>query len=73
MREIAEVRIVAPQTTADTEGHTNFYGHLFKEANCKANIDQAIDKYLHPGSSLKIPDIKIDYTDVCMLEIVNNP
>ena len=64
---------MTPRTTAGTEGHTNLHGRLPKEADRQANVDRAIDERLHPGPSLRVPDVKVNSTGVRTLGIVNNP
>ena len=70
---VAEVRVMTPRTTAGAEGHTNLHGRLPKEADRQANIDRAIDERLHPGPSLRVPDVKVDCTGIRTSGVANDP
>ena len=64
---------MTPRTTAGAEGHTNLHGRLPEKADRQANIDGAIDEHLHPGPSLRVPDVKVDCAGICMSGIANDP
>ena len=69
---VAEVHVMTPWTAASAVEHSQVEGHLSEEADCKANIDWMVDECLHSGSSLRIPNIKIDSAGVCMPGVINN-
>ena len=64
---VAEVRVVTPRTAAGA-----LHGCLSEKADCQANIDQAVDKCLHPGSSLRVPDVEVDGAGIHMSGIAND-
>ena len=70
---VAEVRVMTPRTTAGTEGHANLHGRLPKEADRQAHVDRAVDERLHPGPSLRVPDVEVNSTGVRMSGIANDP
>ena len=70
---VAEVRIVILQTTVGAERHANLHGRLSAKANCQVNIDQVVDKHLHPRPGLRVPDVKVDGAGICTLGIANDP
>ena len=70
---VAEVRVMTPQTTAGTEGHTNLHGCLPEKADHQANVDRVVDKRLHPGPGLRVPDVEVDCAGICTSGVVNNP
>ena len=70
---VAEVRVMTPRTTAGAEGHTNLHGRLPKEADRQAYVDRAVDERLHPGPSLRVPDVEVDSTGIRTSGIANDP
>ena len=70
---VAEVRVMTPRTTAGTEGHANLHGRLPKEADRQANVDRAVDEHLHPGPSLRVPDVEVNSTGIRTSGIANDP
>ena len=73
MEGAAVVEVVTPATATGAERHTNVRGRLTEEANHPANIERTVDKSFHPGSLLRIPDIKEDSTRARNMEIANDP
>ena len=68
----AVVEDVTPATATGAVRHTNVRRRLTEEANHIANIERAVDESFHPGSLLRIPDVKEDSTRVCTTGIAND-
>ena len=69
---VAIVRVMTPRTTAGAVGHPNLHGLLPEVADHGPNIEGAINKGLHSGTGLGVPDIEVDCTGVCTPGITDN-
>jgi len=73
MSRVAVLHVVAPRIAVGILQKSNFHGCLLKEANHSPNIEGMVDEGFHPGSCLRIPDIKVYGACVSPPGIMNNP
>lgn len=70
---VTEVEVMTPTCATWTVGHAHMDSCFLKIANRYANVDGSVDECLHPGPSLRVPDVEVNGTCVGLLGIANDP